>query len=176
VVYGVVKAHRGFIDVESRINVGTTFRLYLPVIENYVDEKKFAAVESQDIRGGTETILVVEDEDSLRRLMKAVLEDNGYRALTAKDGIEAIRLYTQHQDEIALVFTDLGLPRIDGATAVQALREINPKLKAVFASGFLDLKSRAELPDAQAKTFLEKPYSPNDVLRMIRYVLDRPSQ
>ena len=176
VVYGVVKAHRGFIDVESRINVGTTFRLYLPVIEKNADEIESAAVESQDIRGGTETILLVEDEDSLRRLMKSVLENNGYRALTAKDGIEAIRLYTQHQDEIALVFTDLGLPRIDGATAIQALREINPRLKAVFASGFLDLKSRAELPDAQARTFLEKPYSPNDVLRMIRYELDRPSR
>ncbi|MCX6142086.1 MAG: PAS domain S-box protein [Ignavibacteriales bacterium] len=176
VVYGIIKAHRGFIDVESKINAGTTFRLYLPVIEKCADETETAAVESQSVRGGTETILLVEDEDSLRRLMKSVLEDNGYRALTAKDGIEAIRLYTEHKDEIALVFTDLGLPGIDGATAIQALRKINPQLKAIFASGFLDLKSRSELPDAQAKAFLEKPYSPNEVLRMIRDVLDRPSR
>jgi two-component system cell cycle sensor histidine kinase/response regulator CckA len=175
VVYGIIKAHRGFIDVESKVNVGTTFRLYLPVVERNDDRTELAADGGLAIQGGTETILLVEDEDSLRGLMKSVLEDNGYRALPAKDGIEAIRLYTQHKDEIALVFTDLGLPRMDGLTAFRTLKEINPKLKAVFASGFLDLKSRIELPEAHAKAFLEKPYNPNEVLRMIREMLDEPS-
>ena len=175
VVYGVMKAHRGFIDVESKINVGTTFRLYLPVPDESTREMDIARAANGSIRGGTETILLVEDEDSLRHLMKLVLEDKGYRALTARDGIEAIRLYTQHMDEIALVFTDLGLPRIDGVTAFMTLKKINPNIKAVFSSGFLDLKTRARLSDAHAKAFVEKPYNPNEVLRMIREVLDRPS-
>jgi PAS domain S-box-containing protein len=175
VVYGVTKSHRGFIDVESKVNVGSTFRLYLPVPEESPGETGMAAAGSAGIRGGTETILLVEDEDGLRHLMKTVLEDSGYRALTAKDGIEAIRLFAEHQNEIALVFTDLGLPRMDGATAFMTLKEINPNLRAVFASGYLDLKSRSELSEAQSKAFIEKPYNPNEVLRMIRDVLDRPS-
>jgi PAS domain S-box-containing protein len=175
VVYGVIKAHRGFIDVDSTINTGTTFRLYLPDVETHIDETETAAVESQDIRGGTETILLVEDEDGLRHLMKTVLENNGYRALTAKDGVEAIRLYIEHRDEISLVFTDLGLPRIDGATAFRTLREINPNLRGVFASGYLDSKLRSELSMAHAKAVVEKPYNPIEVLRTIREVLDRPS-
>jgi two-component system, cell cycle sensor histidine kinase and response regulator CckA len=175
VVYGVMKAHRGFIDVESKINIGTTFRLYLPVPEESAREIDEAKTGNSSIRGGTETILVVEDEDSLRHLMKLVLEQRGYRALTAKDGIEAIQVYTQHMDEIALVFTDLGLPKMDGATAFLTLKEINPNVKAVFSSGFLDLKSKARLSDAQPKAFLEKPYNPNEALRMIREVLDRPA-
>jgi signal transduction histidine kinase len=113
VVYGVVKAHRGFIDVESKMNVGSTFRLYLPVSDDSVGEGELVGAGSGGIWEGTETILLVEDEDGLRHLMKSVLEDSGYRALTAKDGIEAIRLYAEHKDEIALVFTDLGLPRLE---------------------------------------------------------------
>jgi signal transduction histidine kinase/CheY-like chemotaxis protein len=174
VVYGVTKAHEGFIDVESKLNVGTTFRLCLPVPEESTMEKGKAGQTSNSVRGGMETILLVEDEDSLRQLMKVVLEDKGYRALTAKDGIEAIRMYTEHMNEIALLFTDLGLPRMDGATAFRTLKEINPNIKAIFASGFLDLKSRAELSGAQPNAFVEKPYDPNDVLRTIREVLDRP--
>ncbi len=175
VVYGVVKAHRGFIDVESRINVGTTFRLYLPAPEESAGKADAAEAGATSVRGGTETILLVEDEDSLRHLMKSVLEEGGYRALTAKDGIEAVRLFTQHKDEIALVFTDLGLPRMNGATAFMTLKEIKPNIKAVFASGYLDLESRSDLTRAEAKAFIEKPYNPNEVLRMIRDVLDRPA-
>jgi two-component system, cell cycle sensor histidine kinase and response regulator CckA len=175
VVYGVMKAHHGFIDVESRVNAGTTFRLYLPVPEESAHKIGAAEVDNDIIRGGTETILLVEDEDSQRNLMKLLLEEKGYRALTAKDGIEAIREYTQHIDEIALVFTDLGLPRMDGVTAFLTLKEINPNIKAVFASGFLDAKMSARLSDAKAKAFVEKPYNPNEVLRTIRDVLDRPS-
>jgi two-component system cell cycle sensor histidine kinase/response regulator CckA len=174
VVYGVMKAHRGFIDVESKINVGTTFRLYLPVPDERARETDVTEAGDGSIPGGTETILLVEDEDSQRHLMKLVLEDKGYRTLTANDGIEAIRQYTQHMDEIALVFTDLGLPRMDGLTAFLTLKEINPNIKAVFASGFLDSKSRARLSDAKAESIVEKPYNPNQVLRMIRKVLDRP--
>jgi len=174
VVYGVVRAHRGFIDVESRINAGTAFRLYLPVPEKSAAAENVAETDSSDIRRGTETILLVEDEDSLRHLMKSVLEDGGYRALTAKDGIEAIRLFTQHKDEIALVFTDLGLPRMDGVTAFLTLKEIKPNLKGVFASGYLDLDTRTDLSAAEAKAFIEKPYNPTEVLRTIRDVLDRP--
>ena len=147
------------------------------------------------------TILVVDDEPNITELARLYLEREGYKVESASrgsealtkldatkpalvvldlmlpgmDGIEAIRLYTQHLDEISLVFTDLGLPRMDGATAFLALREINPSIKAVFASGFLDLKARAELSEAHAKAFVEKPYNPKEVLRMIREVLDGPS-
>jgi two-component system, cell cycle sensor histidine kinase and response regulator CckA len=172
VVYGIIKSHHGHIEVESEIGQGTTFRLYLPVTEAVATP--VAAREDgspSDIRG-KETILLVEDEQNLMGLMKTALERAGYTVLTAGDGLSAIKTYSLNKDKIALVLTDLGLPKLDGAAVFTSLMDIDPKVKIILASGYLDPNLKSNLLRSGAKEFIQKPYSPNLVLRKIREVLD----
>ncbi len=173
VVYGVVQAHQGFIDLESKLGHGTTFRLYFPIptiTEQAVDSQLL--VESFEV-GGTETILLVEDEEFLLDLVRLMLESKGYTVYGAKDGIEAIELYKLHKEEISLVFTDMGLPGLTGIDQFKRLKEINPNIKVIFASGFFEPDIKSELVKAGATGFIQKPYTTDDVLRTLREVLDK---
>lgn len=172
VVYGIVKNHNGHIEVESTVGQGTTFSLYLPTSQN-VAGTAHSELED-DVPGGTETILVAEDEDTLSRLLKAILEEKGYQVLLARDGAEAIDTYRIHQDEIALVIADMGLPILGGLEAFMKMKEINPKVKAIIVSGYLDPSSKSELLKLGAKDFIQKPFDPERVLRRVRQVLDFP--
>jgi two-component system cell cycle sensor histidine kinase/response regulator CckA len=171
VVYGIVKNHSGFIDVESEPGRSTTFTLYLPVTQrtdHLVDEE-----ETVEAPMGTETLLVVEDEDSLLRLVKGLFQEKGYQVLTARDGIEALEIYNSHQDEIALVFADMGLPILSGWEAFLKMKELNPSVKVVLGSGYLDPHAKSELLKLGVKDFLQKPYTPETILRKIRAVLEQ---
>ncbi len=175
VVYGIIKGHHGHIEVESTIGQGTTFRLYLPVADAMATPT--APPEEgtpSDIRG-QETILLVEDEQNLLGLMKMALERAGYTVLTAVDGISAIKIYSLNKEKIALVLTDLGLPKLDGAAVFTSLMDIDPAVKIILASGYLDPNLKSNLLRSGAKEFIQKPYSPNLVLRKIREVLDAAS-
>ena len=171
VVYGIVKNHNGYIDVESEPGRSTTFTLYLPVTQraHYLEEKE----ELEEIPGGKETLLVVEDEDALLRLVKGLLQEKGYQVFTARDGMEAVETYHKHRDEIALVFADMGLPILGGWEAFLKMKELNPSVKVVFGSGYLDPNAKSELLKLGAKDFLQKPYTPDTILRRIREVLER---
>jgi PAS domain S-box-containing protein len=173
VVYGVAKSHQGFVDVESEIGRGTMFRLYIPIPETVGALTVTEVKTSKHITGGTETILFVEDEEVLRTLMKTQLENKGYRVLTAQDGKEAIQMYTQHEQDIALVLTDIGLPRLSGQEVVATISALNPHARIIVASGFLDPDVRAVLSKAGAKDFAQKPYVPGEILAKVREVLDR---
>jgi PAS domain S-box-containing protein len=171
VVYGIVKNHSGFIDVESEPGQSTTFTLYLPVTQrahHLVDTE-----EAGEVPGGTETLLVVEDEDSLLRLVKGLFQEKGYQVLTARDGLEAVEIYNKNRDQIALVFADMGLPVLGGWEAFLKMKELNPTVKVVFGSGYLDPNAKSELLKLGAKDFLQKPYTPDTVLRRIRAVLEQ---
>jgi len=172
VVYGVVKSHQGFVDVESEVGRGTTFRLYFPIPANIIMPTTTEEKKSVEIPRGTETILLIEDEESLLDLMKTLLENKGYRVLTAQDGREAIEVYTQHRESIALVLTDLGLPKLSGQGVVATLTGINPQLDIIVASGFLDPELKSELSKAGAKEFVQKPYVPAEMLTKVRTVID----
>jgi len=120
---------------------------------------------------GTETILVVEDEKCLLDLARLMFESKGYTVLAAKDGVEAVEMYKQNRDKISIVFTDIGLPRLNGKDVFTKLKEMDPDVKVIFTSGiFIDIK--AELLRNGAKDFIQKPYRQEDVLRKIREVLD----
>ena len=173
VVYGVVKSHQGFVDVESQPGRGTTFRLYLPIPEYIIELPQTEEKKSAEIPGGTETLLLVEDEESLLDLMKILLENKGYRVLTAHDGMEAIQVYTQHKESIALVLTDIGLPKLGGQALVATLTGINPRLDIIVTSGFLAPHVRSEFEKAGAKEFVHKPYVPAEIFTKIREVIDR---
>ncbi|MGD1046814.1 MAG: PAS domain S-box protein [Bacteroidota bacterium] len=173
VVYGVVQAHHGFIDLKSEPGRGTTFRLFFPVptINEQIAESHQRS-EPFEI-GGTETILFVEDEDLLIQMVSFLLESKGYSVLCARDGLEAINVYQSNKQKIALVITDMGLPVMTGTDEFKKLKEINPTVKVIFASGYFEPDVKSELWKNGATGFIQKPYEPNDVLRIIRQVLDQ---
>jgi PAS domain S-box-containing protein len=173
VVYGIVQAHHGFIDVKSDMGRGATFRLFFPVpVINEQTAVLQQSVESYEI-GGTETIMFVEDEELLLQMVSFLLESKGYKVLCARDGLEAVNIFLSHKQEIALVITDMGLPVMTGTDEFKKLREIDPDVKVIFASGFFEPDIKSELQKDGGNGFIQKPYDPNDILRMIRQVLDK---
>ena len=172
VVYGVIQSHYGFVHVESELGKGTTFHLYLPVPQEF---KSAGEERGRNISGsiaGTETILFIEDEELLRTAVSSILEANGYTVHVAADGREAITVYKTHQNKIDLVVTDLGLPKKSGVDVFLLLKELNPTIKIILASGFIPLEQKSELLKAGANEFIQKPYVLTDVLQKIREVLD----
>jgi PAS domain S-box-containing protein len=173
VVYGVIQSHNAFIDVESVVGRGTTFRLYFPIPmmnEQMIDIS--SAADSFTI-GGTETILLVEDEEALRDMVRLILKSKGYKVIAAHDGSEAIKKYILHKDEIDIILTDMGLPEMTGLDMFKKMKKIRVNVKAIFASGFFEPDIKANIMKAGAKGFVQKPYSQDEILRILRKVLDK---
>jgi two-component system, cell cycle sensor histidine kinase and response regulator CckA len=118
------------------------------------------------------TVLLVEDEDNLRDLVKMVLEENGIKVLEAVDGEEAVKVFIAHKDEIGVVLSDLGLPRLGGWEAFLKMKEIKPELKGILASGFSHEDVKAEIIKSGATDFISKPYNSQQILAIVRKVLD----
>jgi len=123
-----------------------------------------------------ETVLIVEDEENLRDLLRIMLEESGIKVLEAVDGIGAIEIFTTHKDEIGIVLTDLGLPRLGGWEAFLKMREMNPELKGILASGFFNPDVRTEIIKSGAKDFIQKPYNSEQIVAMIRNLLNETKQ
>jgi CheY-like chemotaxis protein len=171
-VYGIVKQHQGWIEVESAVGKGSTFRIYIPYVGEQQPEveKPTAPI---TIRGGTETILLVEDEKPVRELVARVLEKHGYKVLQAATGVEAVGLWRQHKQEIALLLTDLVMPEnMNGRELAQTLWADRADLKVIFSSGYSadivgkDFKLEPEL------NYLQKPYQPQTLVVAVRRCLD----
>ena len=175
VVYGVVDSHHGFIDVESRRGAGTTFSIFLPVQTGAEETAPAEGDTRSEPPGGHETILVVEDEVLLCDLLKGLFEQQGYRVLTAHDGKTAVEVYRNHKDEIALVLSDMGLPKLGGWEMFQAIKEINPHVKAVLASGYFEPRLKMDMVKAGAKDFIQKPYMSDAILQRVREIIDNPA-
>ena len=172
VVYGVMESHKGYIDVESKVGRGSSFTLYLPLAgETEVPVQTEVMIHGQ-IRGGTETILIVEDEEMLILMIKILLEDEGYTVLEAHDGEEAVNIFREKKDAINLIVTDMGLPKLSGYDEFLMLKKIQPDVKVIFASGFFDPNVKAELDKQGAKAYIQKPYDRTELLRVIRASLD----
>jgi len=172
VVFGIVQTHKGFIDVESELGKGATFRLYLPAtqVAEHVREKDEGAL--KEIPGGTETLLIVEDEEMLMMSLQMVLVEKGYTVITALDGLAAVKIYQENKSKIALVMTDLGLPTITGLEVCQRIKKINPNEHIVLATGFLDPEMKVEFLKEGIQHFLYKPYNLRQVLKVVREVID----
>lgn len=166
VVYGIVEGHRGFIDVQSAVGRGTSISMYFPVLP--VEESTSPAkLYAEPTRGSGEVVLLVEDEEMLLDLLQALLEENGYQVLTAKDGMEAVEVYQSHIEEISIVLSDMGLPKLGGWEAFRRMREMNPNIRCILASGYFDPDLRLDMIKEGAIDFVQKPYIPNVILARI---------
>jgi len=119
------------------------------------------------------TVLIVEDEEILRDLLRMMLEDHGIKTLTAFDGVDAIEVFTAHREEIAVVISDLGLPRLGGWEAFLKMKELDPTVKGVLSSGYFHPDVKAEIIRTGANNFIQKPYNPPEIIAMIRELLER---
>ncbi|MBX7255377.1 MAG: PAS domain S-box protein [Candidatus Hydrogenedentes bacterium] len=169
-VYGIVKHHDGMIHTYSEVGKGTTFKVYLPISQR-------AAVTIGDkvtgmAPGGTETILLAEDEEMILNLAARLLRDAGYTVLTASDGIEAMYMFDAHADAIDLALLDVVMPRMGGREVQKRIREKKPHVKFLFASGYSANAIHTNFVLAEDLQLIQKPYQRDALLRKVREVLD----
>ena len=170
-VYGIVKQSEGNIWVYSELGKGTTFKVYLPRVDE-VALVRVAQEPSSDLQPGRETVLLTEDEEAVRRLTKTILEMNGYQVLEAASGDEALSIYKQDGEHIDLIITDVVMPKMGGRELAQSLLALSPGVKVLYLSGYTDdAIVRHGLLD-QKMAFLQKPFTPDALLRKMREVLD----
>jgi CheY-like chemotaxis protein len=166
VVYGIVKQHEGFIESESELGRGTTFKIYFPAVDEAIDDIEEPQGEQYEfVPGGTETILIAEDEPSLRALTQDILKELGYRVLIAKDGEEALKLYKLHYQEIDLVLMDIVMPRKSGPEAYKQMRDFGGDVPVIFMTGYSTdvvlnkFNSQNEVILEDHSIVIQKPYN-----------------
>ena len=171
-IYGIVKQNDGFIWVYSEPGQGTTFKVYLPKVKADVkaEEKEQTPVENL---GVSETVFIVEDDDSLRNLAQKALQQHGYRVLTAENGEDALRISKEHEGAIDLMITDVVMPKMGGKETAERLQPLHPQMKVIYMSGYTDESIVHHGVLAPGLNFLEKPFSPEGLARKVREVLDK---
>ena len=172
-VIGIVKSHGGFLTVQSEVGVGTTFSVFLTA-NRETNAETIQEEEAPASGGKGELVLVVDDEAPIREALVRTLSANGYRAYTAEDGTDALALYFQRRDEIKIVLTDISMGQMDGITLVRSLRKLDPNVRVIVSSGHFQKENKVVLEGMGVKTFLDKPYTAEKLLRAIRVVLDQP--
>jgi len=168
-VHSIVRGHGGAIHVYSELGQGTTIKVYLPAGER---RPRRLAEPTPEVRGGTETVLVVDDEEVVRHLLKRILQRGGYTVLQAQDGLEALEIYRKQGEEIDLVILDMIMPRLGGKATLKRLRELDPGVKVLFSSGYSEEDQAREVRRMKVQGFLQKPYDVLAVLRQVREALD----
>jgi two-component system cell cycle sensor histidine kinase/response regulator CckA len=171
-VYGIVKQSGGDIWAYSEAGLGSTFKIYLPRLDEPPQERPPEAAPGDPLRAGHETLMIVEDSEIIRRLLKAILSQRGYRLLVAADGEEALRLDAEHVEPIHLLLTDVVMPRMSGRELAQRLAPRRPGLKVLFMSGYTEEAVAKHGILDPGTEFLEKPFSPDVLARRIRDLLD----
>ncbi len=170
VVYGIVTSHKGFIEVESVRGNGSTFTVGLPLAEEVISMPALQV--RGEFPGGTETVLVVDDEISLRHLLQATLTSKGYRVVTAANGLEAIDYLSQMDKPVDAVLLDLNMPGANGVDVFKVIRVGRPAIKVLILSGNLSAEARRELQSLGQNNFIQKPYALDEVGRHLRRLLD----
>jgi PAS domain S-box-containing protein len=170
-IYGIVRQHDGFMLVESQPGSGTRFDVYLPMSEKVSPPPAPAPVKS--VAGGSETILLAEDNADVRNLAVRVLQRGGYNVLVAEDGEEAVGTFQEHQGEVDLVMLDLVMPRLGGREAGQQIRGLAPEIKLLFASGYDPRSVNLETEGLDQADLLMKPFGIPELLGKVREILDR---
>jgi CheY-like chemotaxis protein len=168
-VLGIIKSHKGFMKVESQVGQGSIFQVFLPSVN-----QKIPISESNDqkvYQGQGELILVVDDEAPIREITATILESYNYRTLTAKNGMEAIAIYNQHQNQIKVVLMDIMMPEMNGNSAIRNLKKINPEVPIIACSG-CNVENMLEPGNKnQVAAILSKPYANEELLEKLNFVL-----
>ena len=174
-VYGIVEQSGGCIAVDSTPGEGTTFRIWLPRTEELPEVPQPSAAETEAVPG-TETILLVEDEDAVRSLMQQFLEQGGYTVLVARDADEAVRLHDRRPGSIDLLLTDVVLPgSMNGIELAERLAALRPEMRVLCVSGYADRVVGWDDARARDLAFMQKPFSTQALMRQVRQMLDEPS-
>ena len=172
-VTGIARQHGGWVEVESEFGCGTLFRVFLPLAPEAAVSASPASVVPPNISGGKEVVLLVEDEASVREYARTVLEMYGYRVLQAANGPEAVEVWKRHGERIVLLLTDLVLPdEMTGLELAEKLQAQRPELKVIFCSGYSTDQASAMLASHKNFSFLQKPYQPKTLGRLVREVID----
>ncbi|MBI5632604.1 MAG: PAS domain S-box protein [Nitrospirae bacterium] len=171
-VYGIIQQHGGSLSVYSEPGRGTTFRIYLPLAAQAAAEEKQVGPGEQPVKG-TETILLAEDDEPLRRLATSVLEEYGYTVIAAVDGEDAVGKFKENRDKIGLLIFDLVMPNKNGKDAYEEIRLISPDMKIIFSSGYTPDILRGKISLGDEVSIIFKPFSPLELLRKVRSVLDQ---
>ncbi len=173
-VYGIVKQSGGTIWVYSEIARGTTFKIYLPRVVDVLETPPLVPAPRSESARGSETILLVEDEEAVRTLAREALEEAGFQVLEARHGVEALTVSQQHHGRIHLLLTDVVMPEMSGRVLAGRLASQRPTLKVLYMSGYTDNAIIHQGVLDPGTSFLPKPFSPDTLVRKVRAVLDSP--
>ncbi len=171
IVYGIVKQHNGFVNCFSGPGKGTVFHVLLPLVSREAEEVR--KKRSTTPRGGTETILIADDDEDIRKLTELVLRGAGYTVISARDGVEAVDRFGENAGKVDLLLLDVIMPRKSGKEAFEEIRAAAPGIRTIFMSGYSEDVIQRKRIREEGLPYIVKPTTPRELLSKVREVLDR---